>query len=184
MRQFYTLPRTFRINPDGMQEQFVQYTNAGLLPQQQMTMGADTGLRVPEFDIEVTSEKANPYKKMEINEMALAFYNAGFFNPQNSDQALACLNMMDFNKKDEVMQKISENGTLAQMLVQYQQIALQLAQQVNPALAEQLAKQILSQSGQAISTTMSVADTNLETEQEHPYVERARNEARESTQAD
>lgn len=184
MRQFYTLPRTFRINPDGMQEQFVQYTNAGLLPQQQMTMGADTGLRVPEFDIEVTSEKANPYKKMEINEMALAFYNAGFFNPQNSDQALACLNMMDFNKKDEVMQKISENGTLAQMLVQYQQIALQLAQRVNPALAEQLAQQILSQGGQAIPTTMSVADTNLETKQEHPYVERARNEARESTQAD
>lgn len=82
------------------------------------------------------------------------------------------------------MQKISENGTLAQMLIQYQQIALQLAQQVNPALAEQLAQQILSQGGQTIPTTMGVADTSLEAEQEHPYVERARNEARESTQAD
>lgn len=184
MRQFYTMPRTFRINPDGMQEQFVQYTNDGLMPQQQMTEGVDTGLRVPEFDIEVTSEKANPYKKMEINEMALSFYNSGFFNPQNTDQALACLNMMDFNKKDEVMQKISENGTLAQMLVMYQQMALQFAQQLDPALADQVATQILQQSGQAVPHPMSDVDTNIGGEEEHPYVERARNDARESTQAD
>ena len=184
MRQFYDMPRTFRINPDGMQEQFVQYDNSGLAPQQQMAMGADLGLRLPEFDIDVTSEKANPYKKMEINEMALSFYNAGFFNPQLTDQALACLNMMDFTKKDEVMQKISENGTLAQMLVMYQQMALQFAQQLDPKLGEQVANQILSQSGQPIPQSMGVS-AELETgSEEHPYVEKARGNARASTQAD
>ena len=86
--------------PDGIQEEFIQYNNAGLQGQPQMLGGMDMGLRVPEFDIEVTSEKANPYKKMEINELALSFYNMGFFNPQMTDQALACLNMMDFTKKD------------------------------------------------------------------------------------
>ena len=184
IRQFYDVPRTFRINPQGAKEEFVQYDNSGLAPQQQMTMGADMGLRLPEFDIDVTSEKANPYKKMEINDLALAFYNAGFFNPQMTDQALACLNMMDFTKKDEVMQKISENGTMAQMLVMYQQMALQFANQINPALGEQVANQILSENGQALPQTMGMQANTSSVTEEHPYVEKARSNARASTEAD
>jgi hypothetical protein len=185
IRQFYDVPRTFRINPDGMNEEFVPYDNSGLKPQSQMTMGMDMGLRIPEFDIEVTSEKANPYKKMEINDLALSFYNAGFFNPQMSDQALACLNMMDFTKKDEVMQKIRENGTLQEMLLLYQQMALQFASQINPALGQQVANQILTQSGQPIPQDVGLEATEVTGEsQEHPFVERARSNARESTQAE
>ena len=187
IRQFYDVPRTFRINPDGMQEQFVSYDNSGLKGQPQMTMGMDMGLRIPEFDIEVTSEKANPYKKMEINDLALNFYNLGFFNPQMTDQALACLNMMDFNKKDEVMQKISENGTMQEMLLLYQQMALQFANQIDPALGEQVAQQILGQGGmampQALGDPNAVESVSPEKE-EHPFVERARSNARESTQAE
>ena len=186
IRQFYDVPRTFRINPDGMQEQFVQYDNSGLKPQTQMTMGMDMGLRVPEFDIDITSEKANPYKKLEVNELALSFYNAGFFNPQMTDQALACLNMMDFTKKDEVMRKISENGTLAEMVLLYQQMALQFATQISPELGEQVANQILSQGGQPLPQDMGMA-ANTPSEagaEEHPYVEKARSGARASTQAD
>lgn len=184
IRQFYDVPRTFRINPQGAKEEFVQYDNTGLAPQPQMTMGADMGLRLPEFDIDVTSEKANPYKKMEINDLALAFYNAGFFNPQMTDQALACLNMMDFTKKDEVMQKISENGTMAQMLIMYQQMALQFASQLDPVLGEQVANQILSENGQALPQTMGMQANTSSVSEEHPYVEKARSNARASTQAD
>ena len=184
IRQFYDIPRTFRINPDGMAEKFVQYNNAGLAPQKQTTMGMDMGLRIPEFDIDVTSEKANPYKKMEINEMALSFYNAGFFNPQMTDQALACLNMMDFTRKEEVMQKIQENGILAELLVMYQQLALQFANQINPQLGEEVANQILSQGGQPIPAQVGAEAEVSEGQEEHPYVERARSEARASTQAD
>ena len=184
IRQFYDVPRTFRINPDGLQEQFVQYDNSGIKLQPQMTMGMDMGLRLPEFDIDITSEKANPYKKMEINELALSFYNAGFFNPQMTDQALACLNMMDFAKKDEVMQKIRENGTLQEMLLMYQQMALQFASQIDPALAEQVANQILSQGGQPIPQDVGMQAQATEGGGEHPVVERARSDARASTQAD
>ena len=189
MRQFYDMPRTFRINPDGMQEQFVDYDNSGLKPQAQMTMGMDMGLRLPEFDIDITSEKANPYKKMEINDLALSFYNAGFFNPQMTDQALACLGMMDFTKKDEVIRKISENGTLNEMLLLYQQMALQFANQISPELGEQVANQILSQGGQPIPqdigmTSEGVGDANHDGNTEHPFVEKAREGARGSTQAD
>ena len=185
IRQFYDVPRTFRINPDGMQEQFVSYDNSGLKPQAQMTMGMDMGLRLPEFDIDITAEKANPYKKMEINDLALSFYNAGFFNPQMTDQALACLGMMDFNKKDEIMRKISENGTLAEMLLLYQQMALQFASQISPELGQQVANQILSQGGQPVPQDVGAeADIQTDDTNEHPFVEKARKGARESTQAD
>ena len=184
MRQFYDIPRTFRIAPDGMNEQFIQYDNSGLVPQQQMTEGMDMGLRVPEFDISITAEKENPYKKMENNELALAFYNAGFFNPQMTTQALACLSMMDFNKKDDVMRKISENGTLQEMLLLYQQLALQYAQMVSPMEGEKVAQQILSGSGQQMPTQRGVVDTEVQNTEEHPYVERARRDARASTQAE
>lgn len=185
IRQFYDIPRTFRIASDGMGEQFVSYDNSGLVPQPQINMiGDNMGLRVPEFDIDITSEKANPYKKMEINELALSFYNAGFFNPQMTDQALACLNMMDFTKKDDVMSKIRENGTMQEMMIKYQQLALQLAQQISPQMGEQVAQMILQQGGQQMPMQMGMANTEVNQAQEHPYVERARSEARASTQAE
>lgn len=186
IRQFYDIPRTFRIVSDGMTEEFVQYDNRELVMQQQSTMGADMGLRKPEFDIDVTAEKANPYKKMEINELALSFYNAGFFNPQMTDQALACLNMMDFTKKDEVVQKIKANGTLQEMVIMYQQLALQLAQKVSPQMSDMVARQILTQGGQQFPEELGLsANTDLgNSSGEHPYVERARSEARGRTQAE
>ncbi len=185
IRQFYNISRTFRINPDGMQEQFVSYDNSGLKPQPQMTMGMDMGLRLPEFDIEITSEKANPYKKMENNDLALSFYRASFFNPQNTDQALACLGMMDFNKKEEVMRKIRENGTLQEMLLLYQKMALDFATKLDPALGEQVAQQIMRRGGQPITADVGAkADVETENTDEHPFVEKARKGARASTQAD
>ena len=183
IRQFYDIPRTFRIAPDvNGQEQYVEYSNAGIKEQQMQTMGVATGFRLPEFDIEVTSEKANPYKKMEMNELALNFYAQGFFNPDMADQALACLQMMDFSHKDEIVQRIQQNGTLQQLLVQYQQIALELAQMHNPMLAEQIAQQILMSGGQPLPIR-GAADVEMG-QQEHPYVEKSREQARASTQAE
>ena len=78
---------------------------------------------------------------MANNELALQFYNAGFFAPQMADAALACLDMMDFDKRDAVIQKVQQNGTLLQMLQQTQQLALQLANQISPDLAANMAAQ-------------------------------------------
>lgn len=186
IRQFYDTPRSFRIVPDSMGEQFIDYSNQGLVAQPQMLNGKENGLRLPEFDIEVTSEKASPYKKMEQNELALNFYKLGFFNPQIADQALSCLDMMDFAHKDEVMQKVQQNGTLMQKLLKYQQLSLQLAQQLDPALAQEIGNTILEDAGQAIPQASMAGDVNLDksSTDEHPYVEKARKEAEASTQAD
>ena len=186
IRQFYDVPRRFRIAGDsGVGEQFVTYSNAGIRPKPQISpSGADMGLRLPEFDIEVTTEKANPYKKMEINELALQFYNLGFFNPQMGDQAAACIGMMDFDHKDDILLQISQNASMFKALCSYQQLALSLAQKYEPESAEKIANMILSEGGQPMPQgtvdPRSVSDSGGE----HPMVEKSRSNARASTEAD
>ena len=145
IRQFYDLPRCFRIMGENGTMRYVQYSNAGIQPQHQgMDFGQDMGFRLPLFDIEVTAQKQSPYSKMSQNELALQFFNAGFFNPQIADQALACLDMMDFDRKQFIMQKISQNGTMYQQMMQMQQQMLMLAQMVDRDHGSNLAEQIAS----------------------------------------
>ena len=143
IRQFYDIPRCFRIMGENGAQRFVQYSNAGISPQfQGVEMGVDMGYRTPLFDIEITAQKQSPYSKMSQNELALQFFGAGFFNPQISDQALACLEMMDFDRKEFIMQKIAQNGTLYQQLMMAQQTMLQLAQIVDQSNGTNMAEQI------------------------------------------
>ena len=145
IRQFYDLPRQFRIIGANGEQSFISYTNAGLLPQAQGNdFGVDMGYRVPLFDIEIAAEKASPYSKLSQNELALQFFGAGFFNPQLTDQALACLEMMDFDGKDRMMQRIAQNGTLYQQLMQARQQAVAMAQAVDMQMGTNYAGQILS----------------------------------------
>ena len=143
IRQFYDVPRRFRIMGERGAEQFVQYSNEGIRPQHQgVDFGQDMGYRVPLFDIEITAQKQSPYSKMSQNELALQFYSAGFFNPQMADQALACLDMMDFDRKQFIMQKVAQNGTMYQQLMMMQQQMLQLAQIVDQVKGTNIAGQI------------------------------------------
>jgi hypothetical protein len=101
-----------------------------------------------------------------------------------TDQALACLNMMDFTKKDEIIQKIKMNGTLQERLILFQQMALQYANAISPQLGEQVANTILQQSGQPVPQAMGdVVDLEGDTS-EHPFNAKARAQARASTQTD
>lgn len=124
IRQFYDLPRQFRLlGPMGASE-FVSYDNRALRPQ----TDGPAGYRVPAFDLEVTAQDESPYKTMEYNQLALQFFQLGFFNPALADQALGCLDMMDFKNKEHLMAAITRNGTLAQenqrLKTQLYQIAL------------------------------------------------------------
>lgn len=146
IRQFYDVPRYFRImGQDGGME-FLSCSNAGLKPQ--MLGGAglaadyELGWRLPEFDVAVTPVKASPYSRMSQNEMALQFYSAGFFEPEHADAALACIDMMDFDGKDFVVSKIAENKHMAEKLREAQQTALELARATgDEALVAMLSEQ-------------------------------------------
>lgn len=145
IRQFYDLPRCFRIMGENGAARYVQYSNAGIQPQPQgIEMGVDMGYRVPLFDIEITAQKQSPYSKMSQNELALQFYSAGFFNPQMADQALACLDMMDFDRKSFIMQKIAQNGGMYQQMLMMQQQMLQMAQMLDMTNGTNMAEQVAS----------------------------------------
>ena len=148
IRQFYDMPRQFRILGQYGAEQYVSYTNARLQQQAQGNdFGQDGGFRLPVFDIKVSAQKKNVYTKVAQNELAVQFFQMGFFNPQMTDQTLMCLDMMDFDGKDGIMQKVAENGTMYQKLLQYMQLALVMAQQVDPAAAESIAQDIMMTTG-------------------------------------
>ena len=140
IRQFYDLPRQFRILGAQGQEEFVSYDNSMLQPQVIPNLpGQEDGMRLPVFDIEVRAQRENAYTKMSQNELALQFFSNGMLNPQMTDQALIALEMMDFRGKEELKKRIEQQGTMMQTLMQIGQIAMGLAQRYQPEVAEQLA---------------------------------------------
>jgi hypothetical protein len=128
MRQFYTEQRSFRITqPNGMYG-FIDYDNSGLQPQMQ-TVNVDGAempiqigqtplgepeyaIRIPIIDISIKAQKQNPFTTMAQNETAMNLYNAGFFEPERAQQALVCLEMMDFEGKDKVLEHVQQGQTL------------------------------------------------------------------------
>ena len=133
IRQFYDLPRQFRITGSMGIERFITFQNTFMQPQYQGMMGdQDLGYRVPVYDIEVEPEKKTRYTKMAQNELAIQLLGLGFFNPVMAPQALLALDMMDFDGKDELQQNIQKNY----MIQQQMQMAM-AASGMNPAAAAQ-----------------------------------------------
>ena len=161
IRQFYNMPRQFRILGQYGAEQYVSYTNQGLQMQHQGNdFGEDMGFRMPIFDIKVSAQKKNVYTKVTQNELALQFFKMGFFSPQMTDQALMCLEMMEFDGKDGVMQKVAQNGTIFQKLIQYMQMALEFATVVRPDMVEAISQDVMQTLGQGGSNMMG-GSTNM-----------------------
>ncbi len=109
IRQFYDEPRCFRISGHTDENKFTDISNDIFLSPQS-TESKNTLIRKPVFDITVTSEKSNPFSTSAQNELAKDLYNLGMFNPQMADQALLCLEMMNFEGKEKIIEKIKENA--------------------------------------------------------------------------
>ena len=69
-------------------------------------------VRKPIIDIKVEAQKQSPFTTMAQNETAMNLYSAGFFNPEMAQQALICLDMMDFEGKESVMEHVKQGQTL------------------------------------------------------------------------
>ena len=101
IRQFYTEMRSFRIRkPDGSFD-FSDYSNEKLRAQGETS-------RKPVFDIAVKTQKKSPYTRLAQNELAKELFRLGFFTPENKVQALAALEIMDFDGKRAIEEKIRE----------------------------------------------------------------------------
>ena len=90
IRQFYELPRQFRLLGAMGTEEFVSYDHSGLQPRV-MDDGVTVSYRVPEFDLEIGAERESPYRTAEANQLALQLFQMGFFRDDLADQALRCL---------------------------------------------------------------------------------------------
>lgn len=179
IRQFYDMPRQFRILGEQGGEEYVTYTNAGLKPQPQgMAFGEDMGFRLPVFDIKVSAQKKSAYTKMSQNELALQFYQLGFFSPDAVDQTMLCLEMMDFDGKDGIMQRVAQQATMRDKLGQYMQLALTLAAKAAPEMVQGLSQDILQTMGGGAVIPQGQVAAQQQPEAEHPYVQQAREQSR------
>lgn len=133
IRQFYDLPRQFRITGNLGEDSFVSYDNTNIKPQ-----SVNELMRMPVFDIKVSVQRKNTYTKAQQNELALELYRSGCFNPELAVQASMLLDTMDFDGKEKIIRKVNENGRLSKRADAYRQIALTMAKQYDPEIYERL----------------------------------------------
>ena len=127
IRQFYDTVRCFRITGKDNSVSYADFDNSRMVAQKQEdVLGKDMGYRLPVFDIIVSAAKKSTYSRLSQNELALQFYSQGFFKPELASQALMCLEMMDFDGKEKIMQMIQENKARYEQQIAMQQLMLQM----------------------------------------------------------
>ena len=135
IRQFYTLPRQFRITGSLGGEQFVLLDNRALLPR--ALPGLDV-MSQPVFDIKVSAQKRNAYSRLSQNELAMELYRMGLFEPGHEQQAMGLLEMMEFDGREQLMMRLAAGMGLREKLrelTQYKALALALARRYRPDMA-------------------------------------------------
>lgn len=126
IRQFYTEPRTFRIDDGSGRYEYMDYSNVNIEPQD-ITTPEGTRHKKSIFDLEVSAEKQSPFSRASQNETAKELYQMGLFAPDNATSALVCLDMMEFEGKEKIKQQIQQNDTFMQQFQQMQQLIIQLS---------------------------------------------------------
>ena len=175
IRQFYELPRQFRLLGAMGTEEFVSYDHSGLQPRV-MDDGVTVSYRVPEFDLEIGAERESPYRTAEANQLALQLFQMGFFRDDLADQALRCLELMEFKNKDQLARVISGGQTQARQIAALRQQLLQLAQVVDEAKGTHLAESLSVEQGGGQNAAASAGKAVQES---HSSMERSRQQSRE-----
>lgn len=112
IRQFYSVERNFRITGGGVYE-FVHYDNSNIAVQSTGKTNADgitedgRTFRKPEFDVVLSVQKKNPYTREMQNQTIIELLKAGLFNSQNIDVSLIVLDALQFEGKENIMEKLS-----------------------------------------------------------------------------
>ena len=152
IRQFYTLPRQFRLLGENGEE-FVDYHSAGLQMQTLRDGLGNPYYRVPEFDLEIDAQEENPYQTMEHNQLALQLFGMGFFRSDLADQALRCLSLMDFKNKDAVVNAIQsgaqQSAEIASLREKLLAIAAVVDREKGTALVQSLQQEFGASGGSA-----------------------------------
>lgn len=136
IRQFYSLPRQFRISGRLGEEEFVSFSNAALSPRPIPGPGGLVlGESRPVFDVRVGAQKRSAYSRLSQNELAMELYRLGLFEQGRESQAMSCLRLMEFDGKDELMRRLSASVGLREeldRLGRYRAMAIALARRYRP----------------------------------------------------
>jgi hypothetical protein len=138
IRQFFDKPHYYRFSGEGYQG-FIRYKNDGLNYQRvrnENDIVSNGEARHPLFDLEITVEKNSTYTRLQQNQLVLQLYSAGFFNPQNSASSLTALEMMDFDKKNEMLRKVRENDSRQQLMLSIARENVQISAELDRKNAE------------------------------------------------
>lgn len=173
IRQFYGLPRQFRL----LGGEFASYDSSGLQPVA-MSDGVGVSYRVPVFDLEISAQQENPYKTMEYNQFALQLFQMGFFRDDMAQQALRCLELMDFKNKDLVMDMIRRGQTQQKEIESLRTRLLQTAEVLDRVKGTNLAQTLAQE--YAGGATAGGTGAGKHREEKASAMERSRRSTREA----
>ena len=162
IRQFYTEPRSFRIDDGNGRFEFIYFSNANIVDEDRPTPDGSVRHRRPVFDIEVSAEKQSPFSRAAQNETIKELYSMGMFAPENALPALTTIDAMQFEGKEKLMQKIQENATILQQFNAAMSLIMNLAMQ-DPMIG-QMAMQV----GLASPEMLADMETNMQQASAHP----------------
>lgn len=188
MGQFYDETRYFRITGENGQTEFVGFSNEGIKEQTTTDSSGNQLSRKPVYDIKVKPQKRSQYTKIAQNELMKELYSAGCFNPQNATQAVMLVSNMDFEGKEMLLNQISKNGTIYNMLIQYQQMVMAMAQYIDSMTGSQYAVQVQAaiQNGQVpminMPSSSNFGDSSEQGTNGNTIVEKAREQARQRSE--
>ena len=126
VRQFYDLGRVFRITEANGSAEYVRFDLGQLA----------LGDRRPVFDILVSPQKSSPFNRLSQNELAKELFAAGVFQPQLAEQALGMLDMMEFEGKSKVIERVRQGQTAERQIQALRQTCAQLARRVAATTGE------------------------------------------------
>ena len=132
IRQFYGLPRSFRIAGRSGAEEYIRFSNLGLGAREERCGAA------PVFDVKVSAQKRSAYSRLSQNELAMELYRMGIFSGGHELEALSCLQMMEFDGRDELINRIiAALGFRERLdeLQKYKALALAFARRYRPDMA-------------------------------------------------
>ena len=156
IRQFYELPRQFRLLGAMGTEEFVSYDHSGLQPRV-MDDGVTVSYRVPEFDLEIGAERESPYRTAEANQLALQLFQMGFFRADMAEQALRCLDLMEFKNKDQLAAVIRQGQQRTRQVTWLQEQLLTALRLLDARQGTQLAEALAQEMEADVGETLDVS---------------------------
>lgn len=185
LRQFYEVPRYFRILGTEGGEDYAAFDASGLRGRPLAgDFGVEFGEKEPIFDLDVKVAKQNVWSRAAQNQDVINFFGMGFFDPARAQQALAALTVMELDNKDKLIEVITRSGMqqqfTAQVLPQLIALAQQTAPELGAAAAEAAAAAGLMEAPPAPARTATGGEKPAETDaagnvrQQSAYMDRQR----------